>query len=255
MHADGTGVVALQVKLDKEAAAAVPDLAKDLRTGDLVTAGWKVDEPKVSNGITTFGVHRSFDGAAQANALIGELTGPTGAFRNFQISQSSHTASVDTSFSGSADLSKGIDSFGDPGLQQRVGHLLGFDSKELQSSLGIDWQTQFPVEVAVRLPGGNRQSSPATGDDRSWVLQYGQVSHLEASASGVDSRPLVYVTLAVLCLAGLLVVLWKWRDSYRPRHGQHGGKGISVRDFIDLTSGDRPEPIELTPERHATRAP
>ena len=42
---DGSGTVRVGVSLDDEAAALAPDLREELRTDDLVEAGWTVAEP------------------------------------------------------------------------------------------------------------------------------------------------------------------------------------------------------------------
>ena len=100
MAEDGSGEVAVMVRLDAEALARVPDvdgdgtsgladLAELVRTEDLVAAGWTVGEPTESGeGGAALRVTRPFGTPDEADTILAELTGPSGVLRDLDVSRS-----------------------------------------------------------------------------------------------------------------------------------------------------------------------
>ena len=233
VNSNGSGTVAVVAHFDKEAANAVPNLKDELQTSDLVKAGWSVDGPEdADGGGKTVTVRHGFGSAQEATALFQQLSGNGPPFVDFRLLQERSLQHVDTTFSGKLDMQQGIASFGDLGLTQSVGSRLGFDAKELERSLGVDWSTTFPVDVVVHLPGGDAQRTPATDASGTWHAVYGQVVPIGAQASGVNSRPLAFFGLSATALlaCGLVLVFWR-SDKYRPRHRSSGG--VRARDLLD----------------------
>ena len=72
---DGSGDVAVDVVLDADAVARVPDLASSLRTEDLTAAGWTVDAPAVdAEGAVTVRAEKPFATPEQLPAVLCEIT-------------------------------------------------------------------------------------------------------------------------------------------------------------------------------------
>jgi hypothetical protein len=231
VNSNGTGTIAVVATLDSEAVQAVPDLANQLQTGDLVEAGWSVEGPSDSdNGSKTVRVSHDFDSPEEATALLRRLSGNGPPFVDFQLTQERSLTHVESSLTGKVDLQQGISSYGDLGLTQSLGSRLGFDPGELERSLGVDWASTFPLDVVVQLPGGKVERTPATENGNAWHAEYGEVLTLSATASGANSRPLVFFALSGLCLIGCVLVLFAWKSGkYRPQHKKNG---MRARDLL-----------------------
>ena len=232
---NASGKVSVTSQLDKEATAATPNLAKQLQTSDLAAAGWTVDGPtKKSDGTSTVAVSHTFGSLDEANALLGQLSGPNGAFSNFRLTQDRNAMHVTSGFAGTVDLTKGINSFGSSMLQARTGQALGFDPAEVQQALGVNLAQSFPVDLKVDLPGSAGKVTPLA-DGNTWHLTYGTTAHFSTTSRGLNAEPLTFMTLAVVFLGGFAVLAWKWRPStprHRPQHSARRGNGVRARDLL-----------------------
>jgi hypothetical protein len=221
VKSDGSGTVAVIVRMDKEAADALPNLKNQLQTTDLVHAGWTVVGPSdISGGGKQVIARHGFGSPQEATALLNQLSGNGAPFAQFQLTQHRSLFHVTSTFTGSIDMRQGVNSFGDLGLTQSVGSKLGFDPNELQKSLGVDWPGTFPVDVIVNLPGGNNHHTPDVDDQGVWHATYGQSTDLHASAAGWNTRPLLFFGGSIASVLVLMAVLFLWKvDRYQPRHG------------------------------------
>lgn len=238
VRANGSGTVAVEVVLDKAATAQVPDLEEKLQTGDLTKAGWHVDVDMAgdkSDDVTTVKAAHSFDTPTQGEALLTQLTGQDGVFREVHLTQNRSFSKVQTSFAGTVDLTKGMDGFGDAGLLQRTGYAFGFDTQETADALDFDWAQDFPLTLEVHLPGKTSSVSPTQNADGSWALPYGETTLVATSSSGPNMIPIIFATIGALCLVAVVGVLLLWPSGkYRGRHRKsvRSGGGTRARDLL-----------------------
>lgn len=121
MQESGRGVVTQAVGFDDDAMRRVGDLDRQLRVEDLTAAGWTVD-PAVKEGDTTWvRAHHTFSDPAEATALVGQLSGPDGPYRDLRIARDEGLLSASYSVSGVIDPTAGFTMFGDPELLSTMG--------------------------------------------------------------------------------------------------------------------------------------
>jgi hypothetical protein len=224
---DGTGRVEATVTLDRDAADQVPDLASQLRVGDLTRAGWSVTGPaRHADGGTVVRASKPFRSPRQVPAIVAELGGPSGPLRDFRLVQHRGLFASATRFTGSVDMGAGIEAFGDPQLRQRLGgSSIGVDPAELERQLGVALDRVVDVRVSVRLPGSRSVSSNAPrsagaggGDGPSWRIPFGTSVAMQASAHQYDWRRIEVVAgaSAVALLIVAVVVLRAVRARRQP---------------------------------------
>lgn len=210
-HGDGSGTITVTARLDAEAAASVPHLAQELRTSDLVKAGWRVDGPKAApGGGVVVSASKPFRNSAEAAAVVAELSGPSGPFHDLRIERRQSLFSTRTTFRGTVDLTCGLHCFADPQLQQDLGGAdLGLDPAKLQADAGVILNRLFTFEVAVRLPGSVQSSNaPAqAGNGAQWRPNLGDKAVLTATAHAWNTTHiLLAVVLGLLALATAVVL-------------------------------------------------
>ena len=177
MVEDGSGEVSVAVVLDADALARVPDVDDDgtsgladlaalVRTEDLVAAGWTVDEPvEAGDGGASLTVSRPFGTPEEADLILAELTGADGALQDLDLRRSTSFGSTELGFSGTADLSGGLESFGDEGLAAALdGEPLGLDAAAIEAVAGVPLSEAVTVEVTSDLDGESTSWTPRLGD-------------------------------------------------------------------------------------------
>jgi hypothetical protein len=223
--ASGRGQVVVTVALDQEAAQTVPDLASQLRTGDLGKAGWKIEgpSPAPNHGVVVRATKPFANGAELARA-VDQLsgTGPFHPFQSFQVVRHRSFFATRTRFQGKVDLTCGLRCFGDQQLQQQLGGSdLGFDPAQLQQLTSVILDRIFRFQVSVRLPGSVTSSNaPAqAGNGAVWSPSLGQQATLAASARQWDTRRIGLLAVALACVIALVAMTVVRR---RPvgRHGR-----------------------------------
>lgn len=208
---DGSGTVEVAVGLDDEALARVPDLDADgestpddlvalVRDDDLVAAGWTVAAPEAGDGgVTWLRVSRAFGTPDEADRIMAELTGPDGPLRDFHVTSSESFGRTEYAFSGTADLSGGLEAFGDEGLAAALGgEPLGEDAAAIEARLGRPLADMVAFEVTAVLPGAEQTWSPALGD--------GPLA-MEAESTRYDWPVLGLAAVSVAALVALVAVL------------------------------------------------
>jgi hypothetical protein len=215
MADDGSGTVEVAVGLDEAAMAELPDLdssgvgdAADLtalvRAEDLKATGWTIGEPEASGGVTWLRATKPFGTPDEAAQILAELTGPEGGLRDFHLGRSRGFGSTKYEFSGTADLSAGIEAFGDAGLAEALdGEPLGEDAAAIELRLGKPLAEMLTLDVVVALPGGTKTFSPRLG---------GEAVSMSTSTTVNDTPVLALSALAVvfvLALVVLLIVRWR----------------------------------------------
>jgi hypothetical protein len=207
---DGGGTISASVLLDREATQAIPDLGQQLRTSDLLRAGWSVKGPTpVGGGGTMVTATKSYRTPTEALQIVNDLSGPTGPFHDFHLRQQHSFFSTKTVFSGRVDLTCGLRCFGDAQLQQQLGADLGLDPAKLQQQSGVILNRVFRFEVAVRLPGSLQSSNAPTeaGNGAVWTPKLGDKATLNASARAINTTRIALVAAGAVVVVAVVVLL------------------------------------------------
>ncbi|MEL7209869.1 MAG: hypothetical protein AAGK32_16820, partial [Actinomycetota bacterium] len=207
---DGSGVVSVEVLLDEEAAAEVDDLDEQLRTDDLVEAGWEVDGPEPIEGVGVAMVAtKPFASPEQAADVIAEIAGPD--VLEGSVVRDKSFGRVEHTFDATVDLSGGIESFSDDDLAALLNDLpIGQDVAALEERLGAPLRDLTSFTVVAELPAGDAttEGDPAVSEsaDRqsfTWEVALGDPpTDLRARTREVD-----WVVLGLAALALVLLVV------------------------------------------------
>ena len=214
VNRDGTGRVTAGVGLDEEAVKEVGDLGSALRLDDVRAAGWQVDPPrKEGDGLTWLRASKPFTEPEQVPAILAELNGPGGPFRDFTVTRTKSLTRSKVTFTGTVDLAAGLAGLADPELTAALGEVdLGLDPDGLRTRFG----DRLKVEASAGLPGDLTTNAPARDGGRAlWAPELGQTVLLEASSSSfrLDPRLLMTAGAAFLVAATLLALLLRRRPS------------------------------------------
>ncbi|HEV3400609.1 MAG TPA: hypothetical protein VG078_02215 [Acidimicrobiales bacterium] len=157
---------------------------------------------------------RSFSGADEANAVLSQLSGPDGPFRDVRLTHSRSLLRTTTRLTGVVDLAAGAAAFADPDLSGRVGDTLPLDLNRLRDELGADADQELQVALEADLPGSVRANAPQEGGRAVWRPALGQQVPVEASSEAVALVPLVPVVagLLLLVVVGAAFLVWRRRS-------------------------------------------
>ncbi len=214
---DGSGTITVSVGLDAAALSQVGDLSSQLRVGDLEAAGWKVTGPaRAADGYTWVRASKPFADPGQATAVMNEVNGADGAFRDWHVSHSSSLWSTDWKVQGTVDLRKGMQTFSDPKLNQALG-ANGYDSmiSQIEKREGRPISDMVDVRVSVELPGAAKVYAPKLADGQTTAVA---VTHTKVSpAVGVA----VVIAAAVLAALALVVLRRRFVRHHRRYQARH----------------------------------
>ena len=208
--AGGGGHVRATLTLDKEAAAQVPDLARQLRVDDLERAGWEIDGPEpAEGGAVNLRVAKPFSSPAGAARAIEELSGAGGPFSTLRLTRERGLWKTRTALRGTVDLTAGLGAFGDAALAEKLGSPnLGLDPAAVERDLGKPLAEAVHVEVVARLPGTVRSNAATTRAGAAvWPVVLGRTARLSASSEAWNVASLAFGGLAVGSALALLVML------------------------------------------------
>jgi hypothetical protein len=228
---DGSGTVTVSVGLDTVAAEQVPELERQLRVDDLEATGWTVTGPSVEeDGYLWVRATKPFENPEEAGAVLTEISGTTGPFRDFRVTRERSFAHTAYDFEGTVDLTGGLASFGDEALTAALGgEPLGESPEDIEARIGSAIDDAVTFDLTVNLPGDMKSNAPTQDADGAvWEPSLASATPvaLEASSEVTRSRTLVLVGVAVvagLCLLGVVVVSpirRRRRRTRRPR-GRH----------------------------------
>jgi hypothetical protein len=205
---DGSGTVTVEVQFDADAVARVPDLATGLRTDDLADAGWQVTVGERTADGVMYRATKPFAGADDLPAVLAELTGPEGFFRNVALTRERSFAEVRWRFTGTADLSRGAAGFGDERLSALLsGMPFGRDPVALEQELGRSLADAVSLELALRLPGEIEDADGSVlGPATSWSLRLGDPPR-ELRAASHDTVWAAWTWATVAGAAGFALVV------------------------------------------------
>jgi hypothetical protein len=199
---DGGGLVTVAVTLDQEAAQKISDLDAQLRTEDLQATGWKVTRPAPTpDGGVRLTAEKRFTRPEQLGGIMSELTGADGPFRDFKLERTHSFGKTTYKVRGTADLSKGVEAFGDDELRVALGGpALGQTPEALELQAGRPLAEAAPFELKVLLPNGDGSTfAPVLG---------GEPVNVDAQSS-VES-PLARLLVIAAVLVGVLAILLFW---------------------------------------------
>jgi hypothetical protein len=198
---DGSGTVTQAVGFDAAALARVGDLDQQLRVDDLEAAGWTVDEPVTEDGTTWVRAHHDFADADEANAVLAQLSGPDGPYRDMVVTRTSGLLSTTTELTGTLDLSAGVAMFGDPQLAETMGPdgSVGLVA-QVEAAEGRSVGEMVDVGMTVDLPGVDETVEGALGSAPVPIDVSSSESHLFSLAWKIFVVVLVLLTVAVVAL-------------------------------------------------------
>ena len=203
VNRNGTGRVTAGLGLDADAVKEVGDLTTALKLDDVRAAGWQVDAPrKEGDGLTWVRAAKPFADPAQVPAILAELNGPGGPFRNFSVVRTRSLTKSKTTFTGTLDLAGGLTGFSDAELNAALDDVdLGLDLDGLRRRFG----DQLKVQVTAGLPGDVKTNAPARDGGRAlWAPELGQTIQLEASSEALRVDPRIPIAAGAALLAVLV---------------------------------------------------
>ncbi len=213
---DGSGVVSVSAVLDSDTVEQLGDPLYSVVVNDLEGAGWVVAEPRASGDLTVFEATRSFEHPDDLAAVMDEVGGADGVFRDIELVVTDRFAATQYELSGRVVSSGSLTDFGDPGVAELLdGESVGYSPDELETLLATtDGSVRLDVEVS--LPGSDRS-------DTSVVLSGGQPSDvaIDTTSTVRHRRPYVWFVLALaaaLAAVALAVLAGSARGS-DPREG------------------------------------
>lgn len=118
---DGKGTITQGIGFDDAALKRVGDPARALRADDLVNAGWEVEEVTKEGDLTWIRARHSFTTPEEGTALLAQLSGPDGPYRDMLINRSDGFFSTSVKVTGEIDTTAGLAMFGDQQLATTLG--------------------------------------------------------------------------------------------------------------------------------------
>lgn len=235
---DGSGTVAVEVTLDRQAAAQVPDLARQLRVDDLRRAGWRLAPPRrAAGGGLRVLARKRFGRPEQAGAVVEELAGRDGPFRGVAVNRTHSFARTAWTLRGTVDLHRGLAAFSDPRVTALLGGLpVGRSAAELRLLTNRSLADAAPFRVRVRLPGQATRTYDVRFGDRPLPI--------DAHASATNANAYRLGAGAVIALVAALVLLVRQgRRRGRPRQARRGMGAYDRRRYQPITEvEDGPPP-------------
>jgi HAD superfamily hydrolase (TIGR01509 family) len=251
---DGSGVVDVQVVLDGEAVDRL-DGVENLRTGDLVEAGWAVQEPvDLDDGGLRIEASKPFADPAELSTVLTEISGPAGPYAQLGLTVDRPFGKSELRFEGALDGSVGVDAFADPGVAAALDGLpFGTDLTALEAELGVPPGSLVHLDLVVALPGEITESSgtavgggsDATGDasdDESvrWATDLAATAPVPVLAASEVTRwqPLVLAAIAIglgvvfvlLLVARLIVGLRRRRKRRRAAKRRRADRAVATTE-------------------------
>lgn len=223
---DGSGTVAVTVRLDKAAQVQVGDLARQLQTSDLAQTGWTVAGPSIqADGNEVVTASKPFGTPAEASRDVAALagSGPV-ATRPFQLTVIRRDGfwHSQTVVSGVVDLRCGVACFGDTGLQKGLGSSVGIDVGAASAASGQSPAQALSFAFTIQLPGRARAAGAASVDRGAvtWRPVLGQRTTLAASSRSTNTSAVAVVVgvagLLLLVIIGAAVVAVRRHRRRRP---------------------------------------
>jgi HAD superfamily hydrolase (TIGR01509 family) len=232
---DGSGTVAVTVTLDADAAARVPDLDGELRTDDLVAAGWSVTGPEEQpDGSVEVRAQKAFASREQLPAVLSEVSG---AFTNVRLERSRSFGELRWTFDAQADFTGGAEQFGDDQLATLLGgRALGRDVATLEQEIGASVAEATGLAMRVTLPGDASQDWTFRLDDAAATNL-----HIESTIERAGAKRWAFVAAGAAALLVLLLIGVVLRGGRRRRRPPADARmmDVVVPEADDVPPGRR----------------
>ena len=225
---DGSGQVEVSVALDEEAARRVPQLADQLEVDDLVASGWTVTGPSPEDdGRTWIRASKPFSAPEQAGAVLAEVTGPAGPFRDLEVRRRPSLVEDRWELDATVDLRDGLAGFSDDALRERLdGTNVGLSDEEVAAEAGRPLAEAVTFEVAVVLPGEVTGNGAATGSRTTWQPLLGERVDLVATGTSLQTTTLAWFATAGTAVVALVVLGGTRAVRGRRRRGRHAARTL-----------------------------
>ncbi|MEO8697789.1 MAG: HAD-IA family hydrolase [Acidimicrobiales bacterium] len=244
---DGSGEVHVNVGFDDEALAR----AGDLRLDDVRAAGWSVSGPQKeperdASGLQWIHAIKPFAGSEQFTAIMSEIDGPNGIFRDFHLLRSTAFAKVTYSVTGTIDPTRGLDAFSDSEIAQLLGgNALGRPTADVLEETG-----DASLVLSIVLPGHVKGDADRVGGSRAeWDVVPGAAPttisvHSDDVQGGARRWSIFAAILGIAAVASLVLALVR-----RPRRGHRRDDvrtvaasvpRLSARSAVDAGPGPAP---------------
>jgi len=220
----GAGALTIDAIADSEVLTKVPDLADDLRFDDAIASGWVVSRPnKTADGGLQVSMTQSFDNPEQATALLAQLSGEFGPFKQISLSRSGKDTDSTFQLDGRLQADGGLKAFADPKLLQVIGGApfaqnLGQADLDLGKAMTIDFVATLPgvVERTTGIDNANTITwrVPLDGSEQS-VLTTSRNTAVRATVARLISGLFRFLLIAwLLFMVGVTVrFLYKRRGT------------------------------------------
>ncbi len=204
----GAGTVAVTITADAEVVDAAPGLADDVRTADLVEAGWNVDGPRPTDGGgLELVLSYAFSSPAEANVALAQLAGPRGPFVDPRLARVVDGRDVTYTLEGVLALADGLEAFADDELVALIGEV-PYAAVLAERDLALD--EVLDITLSVRLPGEVRKSTGTEAEGAlTWTVPLDGSSKSLVTTSVVEgpSNAWGVVATVALVLLGVWVVV------------------------------------------------
>jgi hypothetical protein len=206
VNRNGTGKVIVTAVANQAVLAAAPELAADIRTDDLVAAGWKVNGPTATDdGGLRLEISRSFTDPTEATLILGQVNGPRGPLQEVVLTRSGKDTNSVWTLAGRLEVNGGLQAFVDDAAFELLG--AAPYAADIQEA-GLDLGAAVGLNFIVSLPGNIESTTGVQKDGAiTWLVPMdGSRVDIATSATNVDVVSSVAGVGRVLLLA--ILVLW-----------------------------------------------
>ena len=203
---NGAGVVTVNMIADSEILAEAPNLVDDLRFDDATTAGWIVARPnKTADGGLQVSLTHTFDNAEQAGALLTQLSGEFGPFKQMSLTRSGKDTDSTFKLDGILQADGGLSTFADARLLNTIG---GAPFAENLRQAELDLGKAMTIDFVAILPGVIERTTGI--DTESTVTWRVPLDGSEQSVLTTSRNTAVKATVARLAANLFKFLLFAW---------------------------------------------
>ncbi len=209
---DGSGTVTLTTAFDEDIVEAVPELEENLRTNDLIPAGWVVEGPQrsESGSAVVVSATKEFASPEDLAGVLDEIAGPNTLFSEFEVERSRSFARTTYNVTGQIDPRISLTAFGDEGITGLVGNPLGLSIAELEAAAEGPLEETVSLVFSITLPDTvQANTTDVDGRVARWQLSQRDPlpTDIEISTSIEDRLPRIWAAIALVALALLGTLL------------------------------------------------
>ena len=203
---NGSGLVTINMIADSQIVEQVPNLADDLEFEDVTNAGWVVTRPnKTVDGGLQVSLSHTFDNADQASALLNQLSGEFGPFKQMSVTRSGKDTDSTFKLDGILQVDGGLNAFADPSLLKTIG---GAPFAENLRQAELDLGKAMTIDFIATLPGViDRTSGLNTENTVTWRVP---LDGSEQSVLTTSRNTAVKATVARLVAGLFKFLLFAW---------------------------------------------